>query len=43
MTVTQNVNKITITATQNGNDINIQPVIMKNAGGFDGIVDGGTP
>lgn len=41
--VTQNVKQINITVTQDGNTVQLQPVICKASETWDGIVNGGTP
>ena len=39
----QNINQVTIVAEQGGISVILQPVLVINDGGFDGIVNGGTP
>lgn len=40
--ITRNITPVTITVTREGKEVILQPIISKNNGGFDGIVDGGT-
>jgi len=42
--VSQNIIEVTIVAEQGGISVELQPVLVINGGGgFDGIVNGGTP
>jgi len=43
ITATREVVEVSVTATRNGQSIVLQPILIKSEGGFDGIVNGGTP